>query len=156
MKNTRCQQVLRAKHLWTIALVAMVANPMNFFSATYLFKNQPIPNCEQRNCKERNFAEGRMHDKENDNCVRESCTQYVILRVLHPPWQIYMTSDKTRTIVWKLNSHLICFGLYLRYPGLYLVCTGVKMRHRLLAGGGGGGGQDTLKYPRYPGGDGKS
>ena len=26
-----------------------------------------------------------MHDKENDNCVRESCTQYVILRVLHPP-----------------------------------------------------------------------
>ena len=43
-----------------------------------------------------------MHDKENDNCVRESCTQYVILRVLHPPWQIYMTSDKTRTIVWKL------------------------------------------------------
>ena len=45
-----------------------------------------------------------MHDKENNNCVRESCTQYVILRVLHPPWQIYMTSDKTRTIVWKLNS----------------------------------------------------
>ena len=43
-----------------------------------------------------------MHDKENDSCVRESCTQYVILRVLHPPWQIYMTSDKTRTIVWKL------------------------------------------------------
>ena len=64
----------------------MVANPMNFFSATYLFKNQPIPNCEQCNCKERNFAEGRMHDKGNDNCVRESCTQYVILRVLHPPF----------------------------------------------------------------------
>ena len=99
------------KHLWTIALVAMVANPMNFFSATYLFKNQPIPNCEQRNCKERNFAEGKMHDKENNNCVRESCTQYVILRVLHPPWQIYMTSDKTRTIVWKLNSLWIRIAL---------------------------------------------
>ena len=52
-----------------------------------------------------------MHDKENDNCVRESCTQYVILRVLHPPWQIYMTSDKTRTIVWKLNSLSIMIAL---------------------------------------------
>ena len=32
--------MLRAKHLWTIALVAMLANPMNFFSATYLKINQ--------------------------------------------------------------------------------------------------------------------
>ena len=30
LKNTCCQQVLRAKHLWTSALVAMVAKPRNF------------------------------------------------------------------------------------------------------------------------------